>query len=189
MAENKVVFGLKNTHYAVITETDGALTYSTPVPMPGSVELSLEGRGELAEFYADDILYYSAPSNQGYDGTLTIAKIPESFLVDVLGETKDIDDGVITEKADAKQKMFALMFEFDGDQQAVRHVLYYCSASRPAIASSTKTATVEPTTSELTFVASPRPADNFVKSKTTAESTPAIYEAWYNAVYEKAAGA
>lgn len=189
MAENKVIFGLKNAHYAVITETDGVITYAEPVPMPGSVELSLEGRGELAEFYADDILYYSAASNQGYDGTLTIAKIPESFAIDVLGEVKDEVDGVITEKSDAKQKMFALMFEFDGDQQAVRHVLYYCSASRPAIAGSTKTATVEPTTSELTFVASPRPTDKFVKSKTTAEADPAVYGAWYDNVYAKVAGA
>lgn len=30
MSENKVTFGLKNVHWALITETDGAVTYATP---------------------------------------------------------------------------------------------------------------------------------------------------------------
>lgn len=185
MAENKVVFGLKHVHYAKVTETAGVVTYGTPVRLPGAVELSLEPRGDMTEFYADDILYYSNSNNNGYDGTLSLANIPESFATEILGEVADETDGVITESANIKSEKFALMFEFDGDQKATRHVLYYCSASRPTVSGATKTETAEPQPNELTFVASPRPSDYLVKTKTGSGVTPAIYDAWYDGVYEK----
>lgn len=185
MNENKVTYGLKNAHYATYTIANGVITYGTPVKLPGSVELSLEPRGDMAEFYADDILYYSAENNQGYDGTLNIANIPESFSIDILNEEKDESDLVITEKANVETKPFALLFEFDGDVKAIRHVLYSCTAKRPKISSSTKTNSKEPNTNELTFVSSPRETDYYVKTKTTTTTPTAIYDAWYTKVYEK----
>lgn len=185
MAENKITFGLKNVHYAPFTVVGGVINYDTPIAIPGAVELSLEARGDLVEFYADNIVYYSAQNNQGYDGTLTIANIPETFLIDALGEEKDLTDLVITEKTTAAGKHFALMFEFVGDVKSIRHVLYNCTASRPTIASSTKSDTVEPNTNELKFVANARETDNAVKTKTTTTTPDLVYNAWYSAVYEK----
>lgn len=186
MAENKITFGLKNAHYAKITiDESGTITYATPKPLPGSVEISLEPRGDMTEFYADDILYYSASNNQGYDGTLTIANITDDFAIEILGEEKDETDLVITEKSTSKSSAFALMFEFDGDVKATRHVLYYCNASRPKVGSSTKTDSAEPNTNELTFVASARPSDYAVKTKTTTTTPEEIYNNWYKKVYEK----
>ncbi|MRD10129.1 phage tail protein, partial [Bacillus thuringiensis] len=60
MPENKVSYGLKNVHYVPYNVTDGVVTFKTPIPMPGAVELTNEPRGDLIEFYADDMLYYSA---------------------------------------------------------------------------------------------------------------------------------
>lgn len=185
--ENKVVFGLKNVHYANYTIEDGVITFGTPKAIPGAVEMANEPRGDLIEFYADDMIYYSAPNNQGYEGTLNIANIPQTFAVDCLGEEIDEIDGVLGEYADAKPKPFALLFEFDGDQKAVRHVMYNCTANRPTVSSSTKTDTVEPNTNELSYVASPiqlngRPV---VKFKTTDKTTDAIYNSWYNTVFVK----
>jgi phi13 family phage major tail protein len=187
MADNKILFGLKNAHYSKITvDGNGIITYATPKKLEGSTELSLEPRGDMVEFYADDILYYSASNNQGYDGTLTLANISEEFMTEILGEIKDSTDSVMTEKADATSSYFALMFEFAGDVKAIRHVLYYCSASRPTVGSSTKTDSVEPNTNELTFVASARPSDLSVKTKTTTTTPDNIYNNWYSAVYNKA---
>ena len=185
MAENKVTFGLKNVHYAPYTVSSGTISYDTPVAIPGAVEISLEPRGDMVEFYADDMLYYSAANNQGYDGTLSIANIPQQFLIDALGEVLDETDGVLTESSNSKGSNFALMFEFDGDVKAVRHVLYSCSANRPNVTSSTKTDSVEPNANELVFVAGPRETDYAVKTKTTDTTDPTIYDAWYTAVYEK----
>ncbi|MBJ8070541.1 major tail protein [Bacillus cereus] len=189
MNENKVTFGLKNVHYVPLDIKDFLVTFGTPIPLPGGVELTFEPRGDLIEFYADDMLYYAASNNQGYDGTLSIATIPEKFAIDALGEELDETDGVLNELADAKGKPFALLFEFDGDVNATRHVMYNCSASRPTIASKTKTSSAEPNTNELKFVSSPivlAPGGRaMVKTKTTAKTTPAIYNDWYKKVYVK----
>ena len=184
---NKVVFGLKNAHFAPYEIIDGEIVYDAPIPLPGSVELSLEPRGEMVEFYADDILYYSAANNQGYDGTLTIANIPEEFLIKALGEQLDEQDGVLTESTTDKGKPFALLFEFDGDVKAVRHLLYNCTANRPTIASSTKTDTVEPNIMSFSFTSSPIVIGNrlLIKTKTTEETAKSIYDSWYEQVYIK----
>lgn len=183
MAENKVRFGLKNVHYAVATEdADGALTYTAPKRYPGAVSLNLDPRGETAEFYADDRVYYATTTNNGYEGTYEAAELPIAFRTDVLGDLLD-EDGILTETSNAKPKKIALMFEFDGDVKSTRHVLYDVTVSRPGTSSSTKTETTEPTTQELSFVASPT-IDGVVKRSTTGETPDVVYNAWYTSVFE-----
>lgn len=184
MPENKVRFGLEKVHYAVITEgVDGSYTYGAPVPYLGATSITLTPKGEQTDFYADNILFYTSTTNQGYDATLTVAEITEAFRKDVLGEELDATDKVLIEKNSAKPKKVAFLFQFDGDVKATRHVLYNCTVSRPGIGSSTKTTTSEPGTSELTLVAAPRPSDGVVKASTTADTTTTVYDAWYTAVY------
>jgi phi13 family phage major tail protein len=184
MPENKVVFGLKNAHYSVITESaEGVETYGTPIALKGAVEITLEPKGEQSDFYADDTLFHTTTSNQGYETTLTIANISREFRVDVLGEITEGTDNVLTETANAKPNKIAFMFEFDGDQKAVRHVLYNCTVARPSLTSATKTETAEPSTQELTLVAAPRSVDGVVKRSTTSDTPDPIYDAWYTTVY------
>ena len=187
MADNKVIFGLKNAHYSVISEDEvtGAVVYGTPVPLKGSVEISMEPKGETSDFYADDILYYTTSTNAGYEVTLTVANITNEFRTTVLGETIGDTDFVITENTNARPNKIAFMFEFDGDQKAVRHCLYNCTVTRPSIASATKTETAEPQSQELSMISAPR-EDGIVKRSTTVDTPDAIYNAWYSAVYEPA---
>ena len=77
---------------------------------------------------------------------------------------------------------FALLFEFDGDINAIRHVLYNCTVARPTIESSTKEASIEPGTETLSLTADPR-EDGLVKSRTGDETTTATYNNWYKNVY------
>ena len=77
---------------------------------------------------------------------------------------------------------FALLFEFDGDERAIRHVMYNCTASRPSIESSTKEETIEPGTETLSLTADPR-EDGLVKSRTGDTTGAAIYDGWYESVY------
>jgi phi13 family phage major tail protein len=190
MAENKVTFGLKGVRYSVITEDEtGKITYGTPAKLPGAVEMKLEPKGEQSDFYADDSNYYTESSNQGYEGTLNIAKVTEAFRTEVLGEILDETDKVITEVSNAKIKKIALMFEFDGDVKATRHLLYNVSVSRPGAGSSTKSDKTEPNTTELKFVAAQHPENQKVKVSTTVGTPVGIYDAWYTKVYEKVVGA
>ena len=47
-ARNKVEFGLRNVHYAVITEgDDGAITYGTPTKIPGAVSITMDKSGDM----------------------------------------------------------------------------------------------------------------------------------------------
>lgn len=181
--KNKVKFNLKNVHAAILSQNDeGVYSYAVPQAIPGAVSLSLDAEGETNPFYADGIVYFRTTSNNGYSGDLEIALIPEWFRTQVLKEIKD-DNGVLVEHADNTETVyFALLFEFDGDSHATRHVLYNCSSARPTIASQTKEESVEPVTETLSLTADPRD-DGLVKSSTSSETTDAVYDAWYSAVY------
>lgn len=185
---NKVKFNLKNAHYALLTlGEDGTATYGNPVPMPGSVSISLDANGEPENFYADGVAYYVINNNMGYDGDLELAMIPESFRTDVLREQLD-SKGVLIENADAELAAFALLFEFDGDQKHIRHVLYNCSASRPGIEGKTNEDSKEVQTETLTVKATPL-SNGVVKAKTGNTTDATVYANWYKAVYMPTADA
>ena len=183
-SENKVKFGLKNVHYAPITTAEeGTVTFATPVRIPGAVSLSMQAQGDESKFYADDVAYYVSTANDGYSGDLEIAIIPDTFRKDVLKESEDETDKVLVENATAEPAAFALLFEFAGDKKATRHVLYYCSCSRPTVGSSTINNAKTPSTETLTITASPM-GDGRVKAKTTASTPDETYNAWYTKVWE-----
>lgn len=186
--ENKVEFGLRNCYYAVVTvDESGKITYGAPKKLPGAVSITFDKSGDLIQFKADDIDYYTNANNQGYEGTLTLARVPEDFRTEVLKEKKT-EKGVLIENSDAQTANIALMFEFQGDVKATRHLLYYCSVNRPSVGSTTKDSG-DPNTTELAMVASPRPSDNLVKASTSAGVDEETYNSWYTKVYEEAGAA
>lgn len=179
--KNKVKFGLRNVHYAPITEANGVVSYGTPVYIPGAVNLTLSAAGENVQFAAEDqAAYYEENTNNGYEGSLEMALIPDTFKVDILGSKIDAN-GAIIENAAAKVKRFALMFEFDGDINKTRHVCYNVLATRPDVASSTTTNTKEPVTETMNITARPAIDTGDVKAKLT-QGQPG-YDDFFSAVY------
>lgn len=183
---NKVKYNLKNVHAAKLTETvtEGVstFTYAKPQAIPGAVSISLDAEGESSPFYADGIVYFRSVTNNGYSGDLEIALIPEWFRTEILREQLDAKGVLVENNDNAESVKFALLFEFDGDVRAIRHVLYNCSASRPSIESETKEDTIEPGTETLSITADPR-ADGLVKARTGDTTDAAAYAEWYNNVY------
>lgn len=183
--KNKVKFNICNVHYAVLTQEDGGkYSWGTPVPLPGAVSISLEPQGEPEIFYADGIAYYTINNNQGYDGDLEIAMIPESFRTEVLMETADTNH-VLLENATSETGNFALLFEFDGDAKKIRHVFYNCSAARPTVEGKTTEETKEVQSETLTIKARPL-STGYVKGKTSDTTTESVYNDWYKTVYQPA---
>ena len=181
MPKNKVKFGLKNVHYAPVTFSDGVPSFATPVAIPGAVSLSLSINGEPENFYADDGVFFVINNNMGYEGDLEVALIPENFRTGPLGEVLDANN-VLVEQADRQLSPFALLFEFDGDQKHIRHVLYNCTASRPSVEGATKEDTIEVKTETLNIKAAPLP-DGVVKARTGDNTDSTVYESWYGSVY------
>ena len=173
-------------HSGQINE-DGSVTYAKPVRIPGAVSLSMDANGEIEPFYADNIAYYVVNNNSGYEGDLEIALIPESFLTDIMHEELD-GNGVLAENANVELEHFAFLFEFDGDQRHIRHVLYNCVASRPSIEGETNEDSKEVKTDTLNLQATPL-ANGYVKAKTGTNTTDDVYNKWYDAVYEPQAEA
>jgi len=189
MTKNKVKFGLKNVHYALLTVSEeGAVSFGAPVPIPGAVSMSLSPQGETETFYADDIAYYVSTANNGYQGDLEIALLPDSFRTDVLREVEDETDHVLVEKSTAEPQPFALLYQFTGDQQASLRVLYNCAAARPSETSSTIKNTKTPTTDTLSLTASPL-ANGNIKAKTTADTPDEIKKNWFKSVWQPGAAA
>ena len=187
---NKVKYNLKNVYAAKMTETETegvkSFSYTNPKAIPGAVSISLDAEGESSPFYADGIVYFRSSTNNGYSGDLQIALIPEWFRTEILQEALD-SKGVLVESSNVTESVkFALLFEFDGDVNAIRHVLYNCSASRPSIESETKEDTIEPGTETLSITADPR-ADGLVKARTGDTTDKAAYDNWYKTVYVPAA--
>ena len=181
---NKVKYGLKNAHYALLTiNEDGSVSFGTPVPIPGSVSLTMDAQGETSTFYADNMAYYVTATNGGYSGSFEVALIPDSFRTSVLGETLDAEAQVLVENVNNQTSPFALMFEFQGDQKAIRHILYNCTCTRPSVSGSTTTNTSEPTTETMTLTASPLP-NGVTKARTTMTTPDIQYAAWYDAVWQ-----
>lgn len=189
----KVKYGLSNVYYSVATIDDSthAATYATPVAFPGAVSMSLDSQGELTPFRADNVDYWVGNSNNGYEGDLEMALITDSFRKDILGQVED-DGGALVELKDVEAVHFALLFQFEGDDKATRHVLYNCTATRPAAAGQTTEETIEPQTETVNIKASSIYNESFgkevVKASTGANTDTTIYDGWFSDVYEAEAG-
>lgn len=179
---NKVKYGLKNTHYAVISETGGVITFGTPVPLKGAIALNLSAIGDKLEIYADDGLYYSETNNQGYEGDFEAVLLDDEFKKTVLGYEED-SNGVLFENSSNKMKKIALLFEFSGDVHKTRRVLYNVTLSRPNIESGSKTKSIDVKYDKLNITAAPHPTNGNVQGKVTPTQATQ-YDTWFDSVYE-----
>lgn len=185
----KIKYGFKNVYYAPITAWDaetGAPTYGTPVKWPGGVSLNMDPQGDNTPFYADNIIYYMGAANNGYQGDLEMALAVDSFKKDILGFVSDSNE-VMIEDVNAETKHFALLFQFEHDEKASRHVLYNCTATRPSVAGTTKGESIEPETETCTITATSiynaTLDKDIVKATANGGSDATAYSSWFNAVY------
>ena len=177
MAENKVQFNIKNVHIAV----QSGSTWVSPVSVPGAVLLTLDKNASIDPFYADGVVYYNSVSNNGYTGSLEVARIPDAILTAIWGFTLTSSSKIMQEDATIEPKNFALLFETDGDVQSEKFVFYNCSATAPSLSASTNTDTKEPQTQTIELSAIPM-SNGLVFSRTTDTTPTTVSSAWYTSV-------
>ena len=185
--ENTVRFNLKNVHYALVTETvntSGQVSYSfgNPVHVPGAVSLDLSKEGDVSSFYADGTVFYRSIANNGYSGTLEMARFPDQMMKDVWGDTEGSTSKVLTENANAEAKAFALLYQIDGDEDEELYCLYNVTGTRPNIGSKTNEETKEPQTQSSDIAAIPLKNGN-VMARTTANTPSATKTGWFTSVF------
>lgn len=186
MAE-KITYGVRQGHYAQAThDADGVPLFGAVKPWPGWSEMSLPPVGDPLKVYADDVVYYKAHVNQGYEGTVSAYQVPEDFKINHIGEYKDAN-GVMVERSSAQPKDFALLGEFqtadDVGADKKRFVLYNCTAGRADFAGTTKTDSMEPASFSIPVTVSPTIADEMVKATITKSANEALFNSWFSSVY------
>ena len=180
---NKVKYGLSNCYFSKVSvSTTGTVSYATPVAMKGAVSLSLDPTGDQSNFAADNIAnYWSGAGASGFNGTLEMALVNDAFKTAVLGYSTDAN-GVLYLDNNASTSPFALLFQFNGDDKNVRHVLYNCTAGRVPLNSQTTGDTIEPQTDSISITAGAALDTGLVHASLADDST-ANYTGWFNSVY------
>ena len=183
----KIHYGICNVYYSVLTEllgTNGQYTesYGTPKQLIGARSISLSPTQENVNFAADNNAnYFTQNIFSGYEGTLVLATLDDNFRKDVYGERADTNN-LVGESIYDTPKKFALLFQFETDDKAVRHIMYRCSAGKYEIASTTKDQTIEPGEISIPITSGGRLSDGLVKWKCDGSATTQ-YNSWYSSVY------
>lgn len=183
--KNKVKFGLSNVHIAkIIKGEDGEITYDKPFKIPGAVNLSLDAEGDNEPFYADNIKYFESFANNGYSGELEIAKIPDEFLKEILGQKIDSIGGVLENVNDVITP-FAFMYQIEGDVTGTRFCYYNTTVSRPSTEAGTTEDTKTPNTDTLSITTSAREDTGNVRYKLSLSDTnKSDYDKFFDEVPE-----
>lgn len=180
----KVVFGLKNAHYALTTEEG----YAKPVSIPGSVSMSLSVEGETSVFWADDIKYAVFDNNGGYTGDYEMAWAEAQMLIDLLGWERG-SKGELLEFADAQPKTCALLYEVSSNVAAERFCFYSVTFGRPDLNANSKNESTTPDTVSFPITITSHEIEwgddkrDLVKASIEKkEATTAAFNSWFDAV-------
>lgn len=176
----KIKYGISNVHIALWEEgSGGTWGWGTPIAVPGARALTLDPTGELIKWFADNIPYYKAHSNQGYEGSLELAMIPDTLREAILGEVLDSTTKNLYEISDGSEAVtFALGFQVETDEDPISFWFYNVSADRASLTANTKEDTIDPQTDTIPLTLAPD-TDGYVRVKSTENSTTA---SWFAAV-------
>lgn len=146
--KNKVEYGIKNLHFATFTEAGGDVTIGAPFAVPGAVSLTLDAEVEDNKFYADNTIYWAGYSDNGYTGSIEVARFTDEFKKQFLGYV-ELDDGGLGQVKGAKKSPVCVIFEADGDAESRRLVMYNVSLGSIAREYNTTEESIEPTTESI----------------------------------------
>lgn len=182
--DNIINWGLVASAWAPITvDENGNDVYGLPRKFKGARSVSWTPDGDLVNVYADGTTIYTGKNNDGYSGTMEFTVLEEEFARYALGELVDAN-GLQYEPQEAKVNRFALLWEWEGDENRTRHCMFNVTANRPDLTAQTKGdgGSKSPQYQTINLKAIPRQNDENVKTRTRSNTDPTVYANWFNAV-------
>jgi len=151
----KVIYGLKNVHYAIYTPGTGntAGTYGAWKAIPGAVSLSADADTTQNDFYADDVVYATISASAKETGTVEFAAITDEMYTDLFGYESDSASGLTYQKTEPSTVTVALGYEVSGNEGKMRGVRYNVTFTAPSQAANTMTDSTNPDTVTVNYTA------------------------------------
>lgn len=148
---NKVMFGVSNLYVGLYEVSAlGVVTLGAPVHVAGTVNISMEAESEENKFYADNSVYWSGYSDNGYTGEIENALFDDTFKTTFMNYIQ-LDDGGIGQIKGEQNKPVYFMFQADGDSENRRMIVYNVSLGQITREYSTTEDSIEPQTATLPF--------------------------------------
>ena len=164
---NKVLFGVSNLHFGeYIVATDGTVTLGTPYALKGTVNISMEPESEENKFYADNVVYWSGYSDNGYSGEIENAFFPDDFKTRFMNYKALANGGIAQIKGEQNKKVY-MAFQTEGDEKARRGIFYNVSLGQITREYSTTEDSTEPATATLPFTVNGDNATGIVRAAYT----------------------
>ena len=146
---NKVEFGLSNLYIGTYTvAAGGTVTLGTPYHQAGAVSMTLDAESDSNDFYADNVKYWSGFSDNGFTGSIEVAKFDTEFKTSFLGYQTLTDGGVAQIKGATKPSVY-VCWQAEGDVEARRCIMYGVSLGAIAREFSTIEESKEPVTETI----------------------------------------
>jgi len=151
----KVVYGLKNVHYAIYTPgANGAAgTYGAWKSIPGAVSLSADADTTQNDFYADDVVYATISASSKETGTIEFAAITDEMYTDLFGYAADATSGLTYQTTEPMSVTVALGYEVSGNEGKMRGVRYNVQFTDPSQSANTMTDSTNPDTVSANYTA------------------------------------
>lgn len=182
---NKVEFGLSNLYVGTYTvAAGGTVTLGTPYHQAGAVSLTLNAESSSNDFYADNVKFWSGFTDNGFTGSIEVAKFDTEFKTSFLGYQTLTDGGVAQVKGATKPNVY-IAFQTEGDAEGRRVILYNVALGAIGREYSTIEESKEPVTESIDItvtgdngtgivMTSYKPADSDYATLFTAPPVPAL---------------
>lgn len=151
----KVIYGLKNVHYAVYTPGTGSTagSYGAWKAIPGAVSLSADADTTQNDFYADDVVFATISASAKETGTIEFAAITDDMYTDLFGYETDSTSGMTYQKTEPSTVTVALGYEVSGNEGKMRGVRYNVTFTAPSQSANTMTDSTNPDTVSVNYTA------------------------------------
>lgn len=180
----KVIYGLKNVHYAIYDANTN--TYGSWKAIPGAVSMSADADTTQNDFYADDVVYATLSASGKETGTIEFAAITDEMYTDLFGYTYDSATGIYSQSTEPANVSVALGYEVSSNEIKMRGVRYNVTFTAPSQSANTMTDSTNPDTVSINYTAVGRDftidgdKKNILKSHVNEGA--AAYETFWDAV-------